>query len=82
MGLRGRQLVEQRFNWLVIGRQMADMYDGLVDQSAAAAAVAIPRRETDEDLLEADTTRIKLLIGYVPPQRLAGISAIQGLMNE
>jgi poly(glycerol-phosphate) alpha-glucosyltransferase len=73
MGLRGRQLVEQRFNWLVIGRQMADMYDGLVDQSAAAAAVAIPRRETDEDLLEADTIRLKLLIGHVPPQRLASI---------
>jgi poly(glycerol-phosphate) alpha-glucosyltransferase len=34
MGVRGRELVERRFNWLVIGRQMAEMYNGLVERSA------------------------------------------------
>jgi nucleoside-diphosphate-sugar epimerase len=63
-----------------------DVAEWLVDEMGADRRLlrfgAVPRRETDEDLLEADTTRLKLLIGYVPPQRLAGISAIQGLMNE
>lgn len=44
---------------------------------------AVPRRETDEALLEADTDRLGKLIGHAPPQRLAGdecpaIAVIQG----
>ncbi len=31
MGLRGRELVEQRFNWPTIGKQMSDMYYELLD---------------------------------------------------
>jgi nucleoside-diphosphate-sugar epimerase len=34
----------------------------------------VPRRETDEDLLEADTDRLERLIGSAPPQRLVSSS--------
>ncbi len=37
---------------------------------------AVPRRETDEALLEADIDRLSQLIGQVPPQRLAGVESL------
>jgi hypothetical protein len=55
----------------------------LADEIGADRALlrfgAVPRRETDECVLEADTERLKRLVGHVPPQRLAGTDSLANM---
>lgn len=65
--------------------RLADVAKRVADDLGAPQSLllfgAIARSPHDQDLIEADTTRLMKAIGWVPPQRLLGADSIPALMR-